>query len=79
MCNWVTLLYGRNWHNIINKLYFKNSKATKTVILTGEVLKEILLRSSITHFYICPTGGPDLCNKTRKRNIKEERERENCC
>ena len=23
---WVTLLYSRNWHNILNQLYFNNKK-----------------------------------------------------
>ena len=26
MYNWVTLLYSRNWHNIVNQLYFNNNK-----------------------------------------------------
>ena len=26
MYDWVTLLYGRNWHNIVNQLYFNKKK-----------------------------------------------------
>ena len=22
ICDWITLLYSRNWHNILNQLYF---------------------------------------------------------
>ena len=27
--NWVTLLYNRNWHNIVNQLYFNFKKVKK--------------------------------------------------
>ena len=26
MCDWVTLLYSRNWYNIVNQLYFNLKK-----------------------------------------------------
>ena len=26
MYNWVTLLYSRNWYNIVNQLYFNKNK-----------------------------------------------------
>ena len=26
MYDWVTLLYGRDWHNIVNQLYFNLKK-----------------------------------------------------
>ena len=26
MYDWVTLLYSRNWHNIVNELYFNFKK-----------------------------------------------------
>ena len=26
MYDWVILLYSRNWHNIVNQLYFKKKK-----------------------------------------------------
>ena len=29
MHNWVTLSYRRNYHNIVNQLYFKNVKKKK--------------------------------------------------
>ena len=32
MYNWVTLLYSRNWHNIVNQLHF-NLKKTKQQFL----------------------------------------------
>ena len=28
MCNWVTLLYRRNWHSIVNQLHFNKIKNT---------------------------------------------------
>ena len=28
---WVTLLYSRDWHNIVNQLYFNKNKKQKTV------------------------------------------------
>ena len=31
--DWITLLYSRNWHNIVNQLYSnkKNERHTKTI------------------------------------------------
>ena len=29
MCNWITLVYGRNWHNIVSQLYFSNTRMEK--------------------------------------------------
>ena len=35
VCDWVTLLYDKNWRNIINKLHFnKKMKASNIFILT---------------------------------------------
>ena len=29
MYNWITLLYSRNWHNIVNQLHFNKNKNKK--------------------------------------------------
>ena len=31
MSDWVTALYSRHWHNIVNQLYFKKKKGVPTV------------------------------------------------
>ena len=31
VCDWVTLLYSRNWHNIVNQLYFNNNNNKNTL------------------------------------------------
>ena len=31
MHDWVSLLYSRNWHNVVNQLYFKNKRKSSTV------------------------------------------------
>ena len=36
MCDGVTLLYSRNWHNIINQLYFKKQKKVKARVTEME-------------------------------------------
>ena len=30
MCDWVTLLYSRNWYNTVNQLYFNLKKKDPT-------------------------------------------------
>ena len=34
MYHWVTLLYSRNWHNIVNQLYFKKKSHVKLSIVS---------------------------------------------
>ena len=32
MNDWVTLLYSRNWHNVVNQLYFNKKIVIKKMI-----------------------------------------------
>ena len=36
--NWITFLYNRNWHNIINQLYLSKKKILNKVPLPGQNL-----------------------------------------
>ena len=34
---WVTLLYSRNWHSVVNQLYFKKKKKQKELWLPTRI------------------------------------------
>ena len=36
MCNWITLLYGRNWHDSVSQLYFSNTRMEKKKTKTNK-------------------------------------------
>ena len=41
MYNWVTLLYSRNQHNIVNQLYFKKKKKNLGVPVVSQWVKNL--------------------------------------
>ena len=43
MCNWVALLYSRNWHNVANQLYFNLNMKNKSSKLISKNRKAIKL------------------------------------
>ena len=43
MYDWVTLLYGRNWHNIVNQIYFNKKYREKGIIVRRVIIRYPLL------------------------------------
>ena len=50
MNDWVTLLYSRNWHNIVNKLYFNKIKEKKSPNATGSWISHAKNSSTLYSF-----------------------------
>ena len=63
MYDWVTLLYSRNGHNIVNQLYF-NKKIQKGGCSSGPVGTELALGAPRPQRAVCSitqSGSHDLC------------------
>ena len=50
--NWVTLLYGRDWHHIVNQLYFNEKKKLKTNKQTNLAIHVRMKIQGNLNFYI---------------------------
>ena len=62
MYDWVTLLYNRNWHNIVSQLYFLKKKMKRQAM---DCEKMLYLSNYITyiciHNYACITYIIYIC------------------
>ena len=55
MYKWITILYGRNYHSLVNQLYFnKTFKNKKPVVMNSEgikiAIKIVIQIITITHY-----------------------------
>ena len=59
VCDWVTLLYSRNWHNIVNQLFFlnKNHQNYHYFINTYDYLSLNVFYLFNKHLRICCEQG----------------------
>ena len=73
MCDWITLLYSRYYHNLVNQLYvnktLKGRENTKTKRKKMRVMREkITLQGAVQETFY----GGDLSSPRKESNKKKE-------
>ena len=68
MYNWITLLYSRNQHNIVNQLYFNkiNLKKYKRAVQVEIYPRNVIWRASCCFWLVCAVLSPIFVLKYKK-------------